>query len=77
MKIKAQKVNEFGVPLFIDKSDPSQLRARVQLLKKAVKTGKGRRPLNAKDIERAKMHISWYSAELKKLGKKTSSKKAS
>lgn len=74
-------VNEFGVPLFIDKKSKTALRERVRLLTQVVKTGHpvdSKKVLAKKDIERAKMHIRWYSAELRKLeGKKASKQKAS
>lgn len=72
-------VNEFGVPLFIDKSSKTALRERVRLLKQVVSTGKpigAKRALSKKDLERVEMHIKWYSAELRKLNEKKSSKKS-
>lgn len=74
-------VNEFGVPLFIDKSSKSALRERVSMLKQVAKTGTpigSKRSLSKKDLERVEMHIRWYSAELRKLseGKKSTKKSA-
>lgn len=76
---KTITVNDFGVPLFIDKKSRADLRERVQLLKKVVKTGHpigAKRALSQDDIKRAEMHIRWYSAELKKLSGKKSTKKS-
>lgn len=70
-------VNEFGVPLFIDKSSKTQLRERVRLLKQVVETGHpigSKKVLSKKDVARAEQHIKWYSAEIRKLGGKKSSK---
>ncbi len=84
-KMSAKKetvaVNEFGVPLYIDKKSKSQLQERVRLLKKVADTHKpigGKKTLSKKAIERVMMHIRWYSAELRKLagGSKKKSKKA-
>lgn len=78
-KEQKTKVNEFGVPLFIDRSNKSQLRERVRILKLAVEQGcpvGSKKPLSQKDIKRAKMHIGWYVNLLKNSGKR-SSKKAS
>lgn len=73
-------VNDFGVPLFIDKKNKAALRERVALLKKVVETGHpigSKKALSQKNIDRAEMHIRWYTAELKKLnGAKKSSKKS-
>ena len=73
-------VNEFGVPLFIDKKSKSALAERVRLLTQVVKTGHpidSKKKLSKNDIQRAQMHIRWYSAELRKLAGKKASKKAS
>lgn len=63
-------VNEFGIPLFINKKNPSQLKDRIKLLKTVVSSRKPigeRKKLSDKEFKRAKMHLGWYEKELKAL----------